>query len=516
MEQMIREVEQGRGFLLAGGPDSGKTSLMNEVALHFNQPGHKVVALGPLSLTLVSPHGLNSLGSQLRHWFRDNEGRLPFPLPSSYPTQTDSLAAWKLFLAGLISQQNANTLLILLDDLDSVPLELRETILSDINDSSWAKIAPRTVLGCAGNLVEDELSPVGGEGYHGNYASNELISPAVTKHCAVELLNALIINLGILPPGKKGKGKGIGDRKLSDGGKRSIEHAIKEDVDATVYAPFEAWPGKRFLVQVFAHRPKETAALEEIAKQAAPGAEKRVGATLSKQIERGSELSFNLIMKELEIDEPSQSCIWRGERELVQFEVTVPNDLKPVDVFGRVEVCQNSVPIGRLRFELKIVNEASSPGTENVRAGVLDRYKRAFISYSSKDRLEVFKRIQMLDALGPAYFMDQLNLGRGARWEKELYKYLDESDVVYLFWSKAASRSSWVTKEIEYARKRQAGNDEAPPAIVPIPLQGPREVKPPAKLSFLHFDDRFLYFIKAEEVLAEQSQRKRPKTKLKH
>ena len=38
---------------------------------------------------------------------------------------------------------------------------------------------------------------------------NEIVQISIRKYCAVELLNALIIALGIVPPlGKKGKGKG--------------------------------------------------------------------------------------------------------------------------------------------------------------------------------------------------------------------------------------------------------------------------------------------------------------------
>src|SRR5436190_1984819 len=51
----------------------------------------------------------------------------------------------------------------------------------------------------------------GGKGrpyYYADYATDELVQINIRKYCAVELLNALIVALGIVPPPKKKKGKG--------------------------------------------------------------------------------------------------------------------------------------------------------------------------------------------------------------------------------------------------------------------------------------------------------------------
>jgi hypothetical protein len=39
------------------------------------------------------------------------------------------------------------------------------------------------------------------------YPAGEIVQINLSKYCAIELLNALIIALGIVPPGKKKKGK---------------------------------------------------------------------------------------------------------------------------------------------------------------------------------------------------------------------------------------------------------------------------------------------------------------------
>lgn len=307
------------------------------------------------------------------------------------------------------------------------------------------------------------------------------------------------------PPMDRGGGRGGGKpaRRGKQGGstKRRAKPPIEEEVDSTVYAPVQASPGNSFLVQVFAHLPKQAAVLDEIAKQAEPEATKRIGSRLQKPIKRGTELMFDLTMPGLEIDEPSLSCIWRGEPTSVQFGVTVPGDFNPKDLIGTVRVCQGTVPIGHLKFKLRIVAdaEAEAPSTNPVLAGNLLRYKQAFISYASADRPEVLKRVQMLNLVKVKFFQDLLTLEPGDAYEKLIYQYIDESDVVFLFWSKAASKSDWVTREIAYAKRRQAGNDEAPPDIIPVIIEGPPPAKPPAALSYLHFNDKFMYFINAEE-----------------
>ncbi len=57
--------------------------------------------------------------------------------------------------------------------------------------------------------------------YYSDYGSDETVKVNLKKYCAVELLNALIVALGIVPPpGKKGKGgKGGGGGGGYGGGK---------------------------------------------------------------------------------------------------------------------------------------------------------------------------------------------------------------------------------------------------------------------------------------------------------
>lgn len=270
----------------------------------------------------------------------------------------------------------------------------------------------------------------------------------------------------------------------------------KELVDCSVFSPPAVPCGDTFLVQVFVHLPKQA----EIAKQQAQEFDseaKQLGVrSLGLPIERGTKLTFDLSIPNLEVDKPIQQLIWQGKASAVQFGVTVPSNLVPKTVIGTVTVSQNSIPLGDLKFKLSITSAAASISKEPQPVGDAARvYKKAFVSYSSKDRKEVLKRVQGLAVTGIEIFQDLLNLDPGDRWERELYRNIDECDLFLLFWSTAAKESEWVVKEAEYALERQGKDGLNPPAIIPVIIEGPPPVPPPDKLRHLHFNDKLLYLI---------------------
>jgi hypothetical protein len=57
--------------------------------------------------------------------------------------------------------------------------------------------------------------------------------------------------------------------------------------------------------------------------------------------------------------------------------------------------------------------------------------------------------------------------------------------------------SSWVLREVQYAIDRHHGDESLPPEIIPVIIEGPPPVAPPAELSHPHFNDWFTYFVNA-------------------
>jgi hypothetical protein len=121
------------------------------------------------------------------------------------------------------------------------------------------------------------------------------------------------------------------------------------------------------------------------------------------------------------------------------------------------------------------------------------RFTNAFVSYASQDRSDVLSRLQMLEAVGIHYFHDLLSLEPGERWERELYRHIDESDLFLLFWSKAAKKSKWVRREAARALDRQRADPAELPEIRPVMLGNPPVVPPWPELAHLHFNDRLIY-----------------------
>jgi hypothetical protein len=276
------------------------------------------------------------------------------------------------------------------------------------------------------------------------------------------------------------------------------EASPREEVDCGVFAPPSAAAGDSFLVQVFAYAPEHAAEVQAMAVEFDETAKPRAFATLETSVAQGSRLMFHLLLPGLVIDDPVRDVTWRGRPVPLQFGVSVPRGCPPCTTIGTVVVSQDSVPIGHVKFRLEVVVSTTAASQPPEPAGEEAKlYRLAFVSYAREDEEEVTRRVQMLQAVGIQYFLDAIQLSPGDRWEREIYRHIDECDLFLLFWSRAASQSEWVLKETRYALQRKSGDDLAPPEIRPVIIEGPPVPPPPPDLAHLHFDDPLLYFIGA-------------------
>ena len=263
------------------------------------------------------------------------------------------------------------------------------------------------------------------------------------------------------------------------------------------FAPPAVEPGAAFLVQVFAYLPEEARLVASLAREFDELAQRRGTARLESTVSIGERLAFELRIPGLLVDDSVQSMVWIEGPQSVQFGVSVPQDFPPGTVIGTVTISRDSVPIGHLKFKVTVREPGAMPGpvAESAPTHGMHRYRRAFISYASADRNEVLERTQMLAAVRIEFFQDLLTLDPGDLWERRLYDEIDRCDLFLLFWSSAAKKSPWVLKEVHYALMRHAGNELAPPEILPVIIEGPPPVPPPPELAYLHFNDRMIYFI---------------------
>jgi TIR domain-containing protein len=269
-----------------------------------------------------------------------------------------------------------------------------------------------------------------------------------------------------------------------------------DDVDVSAFSPPRAARGEDFLVQVLAHRPDQEQVARALAAEADPDTTRRGVRSLAVPIELGAALDVQLSMPGLLVDQPVQQLRWADRAEAVQFVVSVPDDLGDDGVIGSVTVSQQGIPIGSLRWRQPIDRAPTESEEQEPQGQWVTRYRKAFISYATRDRPEVLKRVQLLGTLGIDFFQDVLSLDPGQRWEQELYRQIEECDLFLLFWSTAAKESDWVRKEaLEALRLAVASGESERPTVGPVLIEGPPVPLPWPELAHLHFNDKLLYLM---------------------
>lgn len=270
----------------------------------------------------------------------------------------------------------------------------------------------------------------------------------------------------------------------------SPAEAAKEIVDCSIFGPPAAPPGETVLVQAFLHLADQVERASFLATTMDGSVKLKATKSLDLPIRRGARVAIAFSANGLEVDDPVQGVVWQGEPTFCQFLATLPAGTSGQSFFPVIRVSVDGKLIGSIKFRLSSDAAASEPSSKPL-GDHAKRYEHAFVSYASKDRKEVLKRVQMLEILKTKFFQDILALDPGDRWEKKLYENIDKCDLFLLFWSQAAKDSQWVMKEAEYALAHQQKNAHSEPDLVPVVLE--QNVLPPPSLSAFHFNDRISY-----------------------
>lgn len=294
-----------------------------------------------------------------------------------------------------------------------------------------------------------------------------------------------------LAPQASARGKSKSSARVSPPrARKAPATAVEENVRCSVFGPSAAPPGKAILIQAFLHLVSQAESARFQASTMDSSAKLKGTKGLDLPLKRGARVEIALNGSGLAVKEPVQRVVWQGEPTFCQFQTTIPAGTKGQTFFPVVRVSVDGKLVGRIAFSLSSDPTALQPATEALgdHAGP---YKYAFVSYASKDRKEVLKRVQILEATKIKFFQDILSLESGDRWEKKLYENIDGCDLFLLFWSQAAKDSPWVIKEAEYALARQAKDPGKEPDFVPVVLE--QGVLPPPSLSAFHFNDKVGY-----------------------
>jgi hypothetical protein len=184
---------------------------------------------------------------------------------------------------------------------------------------------------------------------------------------------------------------------------------VDEIVECSVFGPPSAPPGKTILIQVFLHLANQAERASFLATTMDASAKLKGAKSLDLPIKRGARVEIAFSANGLTVDEPVQSVVWRGEPTFCQFRATIPKGTNGDSFLPVVRVSIDGKLIGRIVFSLSSDDTASQPTSEPLgdHAGP---YRYAFVSYASKDREEVLKRVQMLEILKTKFFQDILSL----------------------------------------------------------------------------------------------------------
>jgi TIR domain len=257
-------------------------------------------------------------------------------------------------------------------------------------------------------------------------------------------------------------------------------------VDVSAFAPTSARAGDDVLIQILLHAPDARGAATALAREADADAQARGLTTLAVGVQPGQRIDIVLEAVGAQIDEASQSIVWQGEPRSFQFALHLPAELAGRNCIVKARVLVGSMPVGVLRFTLKVSRNGTTADPDLV-GEVARRYRQAFLSYSHEDRVKVLAYAQLLDAIGIKYFQDVASLRTMEDWEPRLHSAIDECDLFLLFWTASASRSEWVEREARYAVARRRKTNEAIPDVMPVFLE-PQAPKPPDWIKDRHFD----------------------------
>jgi hypothetical protein len=178
-------------------------------------------------------------------------------------------------------------------------------------------------------------------------------------------------------------------------------------------------------------------------------------------------LVFNLAIAGIPVRMPRREIVWTGDSTVAEYRIAIPAAIRAGSVIGKLTIVQNTVPIGRITFQWRLLHEPRAASGDIEPAGQAHRFKRAYLCFAPKDRHQVQRRVPLLRSAGIQPVDGNLELDASQRWARGLYRQIDQCDVLFVFWSPAAADSAWIQKEWQYALKRQGAD-----VVLPVILDG--------------------------------------------
>lgn len=289
------------------------------------------------------------------------------------------------------------------------------------------------------------------------------------------------------PPEPKSRGKhGIGGflSGLFSGRRKKTEPPAKQaepktdKVNFSILSPRAVKPDSYGVIDLHVY----TEAQREVVERAIRESNGLVSETSKSgfSVKRETSITARLESDDVEIKDPLETQVWNGESLRFDFRFFVPADYSRSQVAFTCYIECNGIPVTRLNF----ISAVSKTADQTAIPAKVTRsdFRKAFISYCRRDEQRMLQRVLGIQELVPEmkFWLDKQSMDAGDLWREEIRKAILISDILLLFWSVAASRSSEVEKEWRYGLS----------FIAPVPLDPPAECPPPEALGSLNFSVR--------------------------
>ena len=227
-------------------------------------------------------------------------------------------------------------------------------------------------------------------------------------------------------------------------------------------------------------------------RNAFPGLDRETKTAAPISVRNSQQVTVRLVSSDVVIGEPEMTLPWEGMIREFSFSYYVPGENKKDSVLITAGIYIDHVLATRLQIISDVEGEKSHLIVRRM------DIQAAFMSYSSKDRHNVFKIAQGMHKARPDLdlFMDVESLRSGDDWKSVIENKICESDVLFLCWSRSAKESKWVDYEWRFAYHKKGAE-----FIEPIPLEPSQLCQPPEELNGKHFNDVDLLLSYADKML---------------
>lgn len=275
--------------------------------------------------------------------------------------------------------------------------------------------------------------------------------------------------------------RSIKEEKITENS-RSIKKENREKnaytVQYSVLSPKSIQKGNDFLLDFYMYEPEFSSIVQKaLAEGDGKLQEKRSGTSIVKE---GSHITVRLYSPNIPDLFDEDEFIWTKDYHCSQLVGEIPSNYPKSTIVLAVDVLVYGLRVTTLKC---IVNlDEAKQKNEFTRIDI----KKAFFSYSSKDRDAVLMLKQGMEGLCPDIecFVDFIFLKGGQQWYEEVRSKIDQSDVLFLVWSRNAYKSKWVKEEWTYALETKGERFIHPLAIEPIDKS---KCPVPKKLKDMHF-----------------------------